>query len=525
MSNSPIIFKVKFYSPNIKADAAGSNAAHIKYIATRPGVEIGDMSIDRDVMSTSEQYIKYADERPGSCGLFGSNNEEVSLMDVMEELKKHEGIVWRSIISLREDDAVRLQYDNREQWEMKLRTMVPDIAKTMGISESNLRWEAAFHVKKGHPHVHLIFWEKIPQRTLGVIKRKERREIKRMLAREIFAEERSLLNAQKTAIRDLIKNMAKEDLTQTVKLIKDLKGNGLDVTQLDGQVNSIPPLLREHQFMELSKKITELSSIMPTKGRIALSYMPPDVKDKVKDIADYILHQPEFTAQIDDYKIKARELAKHYTRDKNKLIEAENNAYNDIRDRVSQVILKAVAESQKEDTYVIDNIKAMAAVKTIKAIDRKFTGNDKAVEKGIKSMSAILFASGIDRNEVNNIVYSWNKRSGTNLDEDAIDKIIDKEEARVNEDISWGRHRVISNKQWKEYFNNIGIKDDKIPEWMYKGIEQPKSYIINNMWRSAWRAIEREKAKTQAKTEKLKRKLEMEDTHKESRKSIWEINY
>lgn len=437
MSNSPIIFKVKFYSPNIKADAAGSNAAHIKYIATRPGVEIGDMSIDRNVMSTSEQYIKYADERPGSCGLFGNNDDEVSLMDVMEELKEHEGIVWRSIISLREDDAVRLQYDNREQWEMKLRTMVPDIAKTMGISESNLRWEAAFHVKKGHPHVHLVFWEKIPQRTLGVIKRKERREIKRMLAREIFAEERSLLNAQKTAIRDLIKNMAKEDLTQTVKLIKDLKSNELDVTQLDGQVNSIPPLLREHQFMELSKMITELSSIMPTKGRIVLSYMPSDVKDKVKDITDYILHQPEFTAQIDDYKIKARELAKHYTRDKNKLIEAENNAYNDIRDRISQVILKAASENQKDNIFYIDKERSQKAVNFIKNMYYNINLIPEQT-KVFNQIATILARTGYNDEKILKVLKIIIKEGNINYSEESIKKIISqiRESKLENQDIS-----------------------------------------------------------------------------------------
>lgn len=103
-----------------------------------------------------------------------------------------------------------------------------------------------------------------------------------MLTREIFVEERSLLNAQKTAIRDLINDMVKEDLTGTVKLIKNVKNMRLEIAELDGNLESIPPQLKEHQYKKLIEKINELAIIMPQKGRIALAYMTPEIKEKVK---------------------------------------------------------------------------------------------------------------------------------------------------------------------------------------------------------------------------------------------------
>ncbi|MCE0553156.1 relaxase MobL [Bacillus thuringiensis] len=39
----------------------------------------------------------------------------------------------------------------------------------MGITESNLKWIAAFHEEKGHPHVHLMMWEKETKRERGAL--------------------------------------------------------------------------------------------------------------------------------------------------------------------------------------------------------------------------------------------------------------------------------------------------------------------------------------------------------------------
>lgn len=77
------------------------NVVHVKYIATRPRVEIAAMSIDNK--GTSEQHVKYTAESLGSCGPFVNYDEEVTLKDVMAELSKRNGIVWSSVISLTEE--------------------------------------------------------------------------------------------------------------------------------------------------------------------------------------------------------------------------------------------------------------------------------------------------------------------------------------------------------------------------------------------------------------------------------------
>lgn len=164
---APFYFNIKFYKA--EGDNGKKNSAHIRYIATRPGVDLG-YELDKDmelVPDTPEHHIKYAHERPRSHGLFSSGDGEVDMHAIQKELAEHKGMVWRSIISLHGDDAARLEMESRESWEEVIKQQLPRAAEEMGIQETNLRWVAAFHAEVGHPHAHIVFWEKILKGDLG----------------------------------------------------------------------------------------------------------------------------------------------------------------------------------------------------------------------------------------------------------------------------------------------------------------------------------------------------------------------
>ena len=59
-----------------------------------------------------------------------------------------------------ETDALRLGYDEPEKWRELVRQQLPQICDKIGISVSNLEYSAAVHPDKGHPHCHLMFWDK-----------------------------------------------------------------------------------------------------------------------------------------------------------------------------------------------------------------------------------------------------------------------------------------------------------------------------------------------------------------------------
>lgn len=344
--NSPLVVKLKFYLPG----SGAKNAAHAKYIATRPGADRGELEVEE---LDAAGHAKYMSERPRSHGLFSDEEKIPSLEEVQKELQQHEGIVWRAVVSLREDDAKRLGYLTREAWEKALRASVSEVAQAMGIRESNLRWVAAFHAEAGHPHVHLLFWEKNPERTRGVVSKGERKDIRRAFARQIYAEERNRLYAEKTAIRDLIRDLAKGDVTQAQALAREVFEARLEVEALAGKAAGVPPRLYDDVRVELAQRLENLAKIMPGKGRVALAYMPDNVKSQAREIADWLLKQPVFVLKAERYAEIARQLASHHTLKPEVLSHAAEKAYNDLRDRVAQVVLRAAAKINRADKHAV----------------------------------------------------------------------------------------------------------------------------------------------------------------------------
>lgn len=357
---APFVWKVKFYSPS--GINQSKNAAHVRYIGTRPGADLGEIEIKEEEEISDEElpidpdtaagHVKYAHERPGSHGLFSAAGNP-DLKAIQKELKEHQGVVWRMVLSLREEDAARLGMTTRESWENALRASVPEAAEKMGIGISNLRWVAAFHQEKGHPHVHLIIWEKNPYRTKGVLSKGERKEMKNVFLRQIYAEERTRLLQEKTALRDIIRDIAKGDTEKAVQLVKEIKSEVQDV-ELDLKASGIfkvgiAPKMYDDVIKEYAKQLDHLSRMMPGQGRVALKFMPEDVKHVARKIADSILNQPSFKVSLDRYMLSVHEMTSLHTLNSDRINQAKNKAYNDLRDRVANIVLRGAAKINQAD--------------------------------------------------------------------------------------------------------------------------------------------------------------------------------
>ncbi|SFR11680.1 MobP3 family relaxase [Desulfoscipio geothermicus] len=346
----PFFMKARFYLPG--GDNSYKNIAHIVYIGTRPGVDrgdadIGDRYFEKFKIDSPAGHVKYAAERPRSHGLFGADEKPLDIKQVMEELKQHDGIVWRFVLSLREDTAKRMGYIDRKSWEDALRASVSEAAGAMGIPESNLRWVAAYHAEAGHPHVHLVIWEKEAQRRRGVLSDGERKDVRKAFIKSFYAAERSRLGVEKTALRDMIRDVARGEMDRAHDLVVRIKSARQEVRAMEGGTTGVAPRLSDSDREDLARRVENLAKIMPGKGRVALKYMPEEVKAEAREIADWLLAKPGFAASSGRYKEIAREMAGHYTSQDQRLNQAEENAYNDLRDRVAQLVLKTAAQVQK----------------------------------------------------------------------------------------------------------------------------------------------------------------------------------
>lgn len=429
---SRVIFKLTYKHPNFK-DTKPKNIAHVKYIAMRSGVDktITEKDLQRELQkgiekieSEDEIYLKYIGERPRSHGLFGTDGIE-DLKTVTKEIQDCESFIWRGVISLKEEDAKRLGYLEKEKWQDLLRKKMPDVASEMGIKVSNFRWVAAIHMEKGHPHAHIMFWEKTPERTLGVVSSKCLDNIRKSLTDEIFEEERFQLLNEKNAMRDLIRDLAKNNVGEASKIIKEVRSNGVELRSIIQEMcqEGIPPRLYSEEETELSLRIQKLSQMLPGKGRAMLKFMPQDVKDEVRAIADYILEKPDFAASLEKNLKAVEELTKLYTGKEEAIQKARDKAYNDIRDRVSQLILRGAVESLRDNLLYVDGELASNFVSFMKNLNTQINLIPER-HKVINQMCTVMIRTGHDDNVIRKVVSDFCERENLGFDKEEISQFI-----------------------------------------------------------------------------------------------------
>jgi len=119
-----VISKIRAYSPN-KKDTPTGNVKHLYYIATRTNAVFNEYG------SSIFGYYDYH-----------KLSEDIQKKEVAKYIKsisQAKNNVYRGIISLREDDAIRLGYDKRETWEKMIKN---------NIFKIRVCWSSTFEKRK-----------------------------------------------------------------------------------------------------------------------------------------------------------------------------------------------------------------------------------------------------------------------------------------------------------------------------------------------------------------------------------------
>ena len=433
---SNVIFKMSFKHPNLK-DTSSKNVGHVNYIATRSGVDktLTESDLQKelekgveDLPSDDGIYLKYINERPRSHGLFSQNGLEDPGV-VQKEIANIESFVWRGIVSLKEDDAKDLGYLSKDKWQDMLRKAMPDAATKMDIEVTNLRWVGAIHMEKGHPHAHVMLWEKRPTKLVGILNNKSLNEIRKIFTDEIFQDERFLLMNEKNTMRDLIKDLARDDVCDAVELLKEIRATGRELNDLFNGIDraGIAPRLFNEQEKVIAEKLNILATQLPGKGRIALKFMPENIKEEVGAIADYLLQQPIMAASLEKNLKSAEELTRMYTGKNEAIQKARDNAYKDVRDRISQVILKGSVESQRDNSFYVNQELSLKAVDSIKAMENKINLIPEQT-KVLNRICVALIRTGHQNQEIFNHLKTFMGKEHINYPDKLIQTIIDQAE-------------------------------------------------------------------------------------------------
>ena len=148
---SILIYKQRHRHPNQKKTPK-CNYAHIGYIATRPGA----------VKNEGMRHGLFGKLEPGEVREFSTWQEAARLV---RELSCRRVNMYRGIISFSPETAAELGLTDRKAWEDYMERHILTLAKYNGIRVQNLQWVAAHHNERGHPHIHVVFWDK-NQRTM-----------------------------------------------------------------------------------------------------------------------------------------------------------------------------------------------------------------------------------------------------------------------------------------------------------------------------------------------------------------------
>lgn len=213
-----------------------------------------------------ETYAKYIATRPraekfGRHGLFTNNGVPVKLTKVQEELDKHKGNIWTAVISLRRDDAERLDFNRGARWRDMLRTQTGALASNLKININNLRWYAAFHNESHHPHVHIIAYSVNPNE--GYLTEQGVENLRSAFARQIFAQDLISIYQKQTESRNRLRADSKVIIAEIV--------NQINSSEYDNP--TVEKLLRQ-----LSDRLAKLS------GKKQYGYLKAEVKDMVDSI-------------------------------------------------------------------------------------------------------------------------------------------------------------------------------------------------------------------------------------------------
>ena len=246
-----------------------------------------------DTLHESDQYMKYIATRPraerlGEHGLFG-DEDGISLDAAMNELENYTGNVWTHIISLKQEDAARLGFDNAASWRDLLRAHRNDIAAAMKIPPNDFRWYAAFHDEGDRPHVHMMAWS--AKAGQAYLSKDGIRQIKSTLTNHIFQQEMLHLYEQKSISRDELVREARKAMLEMVWTMKEGICNHPDAELL---------------MLELATQLE------PVKGKKSYGYLPKPQKKLVEKIVDEMERLPSVRKCYEQWQILQGKVDAYY---------------------------------------------------------------------------------------------------------------------------------------------------------------------------------------------------------------------
>ncbi|MBP3673472.1 MAG: hypothetical protein J6J18_06555 [Oscillospiraceae bacterium] len=322
MSKSTVIYKQRYKSIREK-DAAGYNVAHLQYIATRPGV-----------VKNAECGFGLWGRLPGD----GSPHIQTDLEQAKALIREasRTRTLYRGLVSVGQKDAEQFDLYNRTNWEQLVNNHMKDIAKQMDIQPEDLRWCASMHMKKHHPHVHLIFWdagkdprqEYIPKEVFDT----KMEQIRAAFSGDLHHEEiRELQQGQRELSKDL--SRAIQSVIQDTNPAK-----GMDLDKLEDSAAQ----------EELAGQFAGLLRTMPQRGSLRFQYLPPEYKEQVLKLVRSCMEVPELARELSKFEQSTLEISRLYANSKETAADALQTAREKLEHELANCVTAVLKDTSNQ---------------------------------------------------------------------------------------------------------------------------------------------------------------------------------
>lgn len=341
----PLISKIRCNNPNRKSSPM-RNHNLLVYIGTRDGVDISNPLLDKIVSEDTIEGIDsiFDQDIPFTVyshnGLFGNvdTSDIHKLANHVTRLTRDGKNIYNGIISLHEEDALRLGYDTKEAWMNSMYAVMPDIAKEFHIPIDKLAWTAALHMESGHPHCHYMFWRTDEKVRSPFIHSSVQDRCRTNISKVFLEADREAATINKTLARDTSIQITKEELNKLSELLNPSA--------------SIPGRVTGNDIDNLSSKMKILVDALPPTGRITYKLIPIETKSIVDDIVRDLCARPDIKKELEKYYDSVEQISDSYSANQQKKNINKVHARDDINKRLANVVLSTAKTIRAEEKRI-----------------------------------------------------------------------------------------------------------------------------------------------------------------------------
>jgi hypothetical protein len=344
---SRVVFKQRHKRPQFRKTPI-KNREHIRYIALRSGV------------------IKDPESEHGLFGKVSGMNESGSIADLKATMKYvyekscQKTVFYRATLSFREDDAKALGLiNNRAAWEKLMNAHAAKIAEANNIPISRFQWVGGVHMEKGHPHMHLVYWDNDqPPLKSDFVRPDVLNKTRIAIMKDVFSDDLENLKLAKTENRNALRDKGAEFFSGFDDALNDMSGKEFEKLKIKlssvSTEHNLPPIsfgkFSDRLLSALAGKMMKLKNVLPQSGALKYAYLPQNAKEAVDSVTLELLSaSKDISSTFEAYIASEVELSSFYTSNMDSLMSAKDKAYGDAIKMLGNRVLRAFKDfSSKE---------------------------------------------------------------------------------------------------------------------------------------------------------------------------------